>query len=307
MARLEVRLVGVRFANPVVLASGPAGFGFELAAALDLGSVGALTTKTVTWEPRDGNPQPRIVDAPAGTINSIGLENPGVAAFLCDVLPRLRALPTARIVSLAGRSPEEAARVAARLDEEAGIDAFELNLSCPNVQGETVADRPDQVSAYVRAVRRATTRPLLAKLQAADGLTQLCARALEAGADGLTLINAIRAMRIDTETRRPFLARECGGLCGPAIFPIALGKVFEVRRAFPDAFIVGTGGVHSVRGVVEMLCAGADLVGVGHVVMADPAGALRLAVELDEWLDGHGVADVAELVGSAHRGVGHVH
>jgi dihydroorotate dehydrogenase (NAD+) catalytic subunit len=302
VARVDVRHAKGAFRSPIVLASGPAGYGLELAESLDFGVIGALTTKTLTVEARAGNPQPRIVDAPSGTLNSIGLENPGLAAFRSDIVPRIRSLPTVRIVSLAGRSPDEAATIAAALETEPGVDWLELNLSCPNVRGETVADRPDEVAAYVRAVRSASSRPLLAKLPSSDGLVALGEAALCAGADGLTLINAVRGMRIHVETGRPYLARECGGLCGPAILPMALARVFEARRAFPETFLVGTGGVTSVRDVVEMLCAGADLVGVGFAVMADPASVFRLAGELDGWLSARGIPDVAALVGAAQRG-----
>jgi dihydroorotate dehydrogenase (NAD+) catalytic subunit len=302
VARIGVRHLRGSFRTPIVLASGPAGFGLELAGALDFRKIGALTTKTITSEPREGNPQPRVVDAPSGMVNSIGLENPGIEAFRRDILPRIGGLPTVRIVSLAGRAPDEVANMAADLESATGIDWIELNLSCPNVRGETVADRPDQVSAYVRATRDASTRPLLAKLPSSDHLLALAGAALAAGADGLTLINAVRGLRIDTETGRPFLARECGGLCGPAILPVALARVFEVRRTFPDAFLVGTGGVVCVRDVVEMLCAGANLVGVGFGVMADPASVFALAAELEQWLDARRIADVNDLVGAAQRG-----
>lgn len=302
MARIDVRHPRGTFRTPIVLASGPAGFGCELSGSLDFRAIGALTTKTITQEPREGNPQPRIVDAPSGLLNSIGLENPGLEAFRRDVLPRIRGVDTMRIVSLAGRSPDEAAGVAADLDGQEEVDWLELNLSCPNVRGETVADRPEQVSAYVGAVRKASRRPLLAKLPASDNLAALAGAALDAGADGLTLINAVRGLRIDAELGRPFFARGTGGLCGPAILPVALARVFDARRAHPSAFIVGTGGVTCVRDAVEMLCAGADLVGVGFGVMADPASVFALAAGLESWLDARGVRDVKELVGAAHRG-----
>jgi dihydroorotate dehydrogenase (NAD+) catalytic subunit len=302
VARLEVRHERGRFRNPIVLASGPAGFGLELADGLDFRAVGALTTKTVTLEPRDGNPQPRLVDAPAGALNSIGLENPGLAAFRSEILPRIRDLPVPRIVSLAGRTPEEVARAAAELDGEAGVDWLELNLSCPNVQGETVADHPDRVTAYVGAARTATRLPILAKLPPSDNHLALGKAALEAGADGLTLINSVRGLRIHADSGRPFLARECGGLSGPAILPLALARVFEARRAFPDAFLVGTGGVDCVRSVVEMLCAGASAVGVGLAVMSDPGAVFGLAAGLERWLEARGIGGVEDLMSAAHRG-----
>ncbi len=302
MARIDVRHAKGSFRTPIVLASGPAGFGFELAETLDFRSLGALTTKTITPEPRAGNPQPRLLDAPGGAINSIGLENPGLDAFRGNVLPRLRELATVRIVSLAGRTPDEISHLAAALETEPGVDWLELNLSCPNVRGETMADRPNDVAAYVREARSASRRPLLVKLPSCDNLVALGEAALSAGADGLTLINAVRGLRICVDTGRAFLARGTGGLCGPAILPIALARVFEARQAFPDTFLIGTGGVTRARDAIEMLCAGANLVGVGFGVMADPAATFALAAEIEQWLDERGIGDVADLVGAAHRG-----
>ncbi len=306
MAALTVRVLGLEFRNPVVLASGPAGFGLELAESFDLSRVGALTTKTVTLEPRRGNPQPRLVDAPCGVLNSIGLQNPGCDALQEDLLPQIRTFPTRRIVSIAGRSPEELAALAARLSGEPGVDVLEVNLSCPNVRGETVADDPESVRAFVRGARSASTRPILAKLPGEGRYLDLVEAALSAGADGVALINALRGMRIHTETGLPLLDRQVGGLCGPAIFPIALHRVFEARKAFPETVIVGTGGVSDLRGALEMLYAGADLVGFGFAVMADPNSVFRLARELDEWLTQRGISDVKELRGAAHRGGAHV-
>ncbi len=306
MAALTTCCLGLEFRNPIVLASGPAGFGVELAETFDLAKVGALTTKTVTLEPRAGNPQPRLVDAPCGVLNSIGLQNPGCEAFRKELLPQIRAFPTKRIVSVAGRGPEEVKTIAGRLSGEPGVDALEVNLSCPNVRGETVADSPRSVRAFVRAVRSSTALPLLAKLPGEGNYLALVEAALAAGAGGVALINALRGLRIHTETGRPWLDRQTGGLCGPAILPIALERVFEARKAFPDAVIVGTGGVGDVRGVVEMLCAGANLVGVGFAVMVDPDSVFRLEEGLSEWLGTRGMEDVGALCGAAHRGGIHV-
>ncbi|MEN6368887.1 MAG: dihydroorotate dehydrogenase [Thermotogota bacterium] len=306
MAALTVRALGLEFRNPVVLASGPAGFGLELAESFDLAKVGALTTKTVTLEPRAGNPQPRLVDAPCGVLNSIGLQNPGCDAFHAELLPKIRAFPTKRIVSIAGRSPEELGSLAACLSEEPGVDALEVNLSCPNVRGETVADDPQSVRSFVSSARSAAAGPLLVKLPGEGNYLDLVDAALSAGADGVALINALRGMRIHTETGLPLLDRQVGGLCGPAIFPIALHRVFEARKAFPEAVIVGTGGISDLRSALEMLCAGADLVGLGFAVMADPDAVFRLERELDEWLTAREISNVKELRGTAHRGGIHV-
>ncbi|MGD9675767.1 MAG: dihydroorotate dehydrogenase [Candidatus Bipolaricaulia bacterium] len=306
MATLTTRCLGLEFRNPIVLASGPAGFGLELVERFDLTQVGALTTKTVTLEPRAGNPQPRLVDAPCGVLNSIGLQNPGCDAFQADLLPKIAAFPTKRIVSIAGRSPDEASTLATRLSGEPGVDAIELNLSCPNVRGETVADDPKRVRAFVRSAREASARPLLVKLPGERGDLALVDAALSAGAQGIVLINALRGMRIHAETGLPLLDREVGGLCGPAILPIALERVFAARRAFPESVLIGTGGVSDLRGIVEMLCAGADLVGLGFAVMSDPNLVFRLASELDGWMTTRGIDDVRALSGAAHRGGIHV-
>jgi dihydroorotate dehydrogenase (NAD+) catalytic subunit len=306
VAALTVCALGLEFRNPVVLASGPSGFGAELAELFDLSDVGALTTKTVTVEARQGNPQPRLVDAASGALNSIGLQNPGCEAFQAQLLPKIRTFPTRRIVSIAGHSPGEVEALAARLSGEPGVDVLEVNLSCPNVRGEMVADDPASVRTFVRGARSASTCPVLAKLPGEGRVLALVEAALSAGADGVTLINALRGMRIHTGTGLPWLDRQVGGLCGPAIFPIALHRVFEARRAFPEAVLVGTGGVCDLRGVVEMLCAGANLVGVGFAVMADPNGVFNLGREFGEWLTERKIGDVRQLCGAAHRGGIHV-
>lgn len=308
MADIGVCALGCIFASPVVLASGPAGFGIELEGELDLASVGALTTKTVTPEPMAGNPQPRLVDCPCGALNSIGLENPGIESFVMEAMPRIAKLPTRLIVSLAASEPGGIALMLDRLAGVDGIDAIEVNLSCPNVSGGVAGGDPDLVRAFTEAGVHSENRPILVKLPGdAGNLLEAGAAALEAGAEGLTLINTLRGLRIDRSVGRPFLHREIGGLSGPAIFPVALARVYEARRAFPDAVIVGTGGVCDVGGLLEMLFAGADLVGVGFGVMADPELPQRLHTELNDWLDKRGFDALGRVVGVAHRGGFNVH
>ncbi|MGC9529077.1 MAG: dihydroorotate dehydrogenase [Candidatus Bipolaricaulaceae bacterium] len=303
MADLRVHLAGLTFTTPLVLASGPAGFGLELAEGTDLGAVGALTTKTITPQPQAGNPPPRLADAPCGALNSIGLANPGLDAFLEQVLPAIRGLAPLRIVSIAAARPDEVGRMAERLDEAAGVDLVELNLSCPNVEGEMPGRDPDATAAFVRAAARRLHRPLLAKVSPeAPDLVRVAGAALTAGAAGLTLINAIQGMRIDRQRGVPVFHRSFAGLSGPAIFPIALAKVFTVRRAFPTAFIVGTGGVADLGAVVEMAMAGADLVGIGAGIMATPALPVQLSAGLSTWLAEHKLASFREICSCAHRG-----
>ena len=308
MADLTLERFGRVFRNPIVLASGPVGFGFELEEDGLLSAVGALTTKSVTPTPRSGNPQPRLVDCPCGALNSIGLENPGIEAFIEQILPLVARFPTERIVSVAAPSEEELAELVGRLSEERGVDAIELNLSCPNVNGGRIGADAEEVARYVGRARKTASLPLLAKLPGDSGdFLEAGRAALDAGADGLTLINSVRGLRIDRLSGRPFLHRGFGGLCGPAILPIALARVFEARDAFPEAVIVGTGGVTDLGSLVEMLLAGADLVGIGFGMMADPGIAVRLPEELETWLDEQEADSVDEVVGAAHRGGFGVH
>ena len=289
--------------TPIVLASGPAGFGFELEEVLDYESVGALTTKTVTSRPRTGNPQPRLVDCAGGLLNSIGLENPGFDWFVSKVLPDLAGLPTRRIVSLAAHQPDGLARMAETLSTVPTVDALELNLSCPNVDSVVVGSDPVLVAAFVREARDATGTPLIVKLPGDTGTTLAASQAaLDGGADGLTLINSVRGLRIDHRIGRPILDRVTGGLSGPAILPIALARVYEVRQAFPNTFIIGTGGVTDLESMIEMLAAGADAVGIGYGVMADPSLPMQLAEGLDVWLAERRIPSLAEVIGAAHRG-----
>jgi len=302
VADVGIERWGIRFRTPLVLASGPAGFGVELLGNVDMTSVGALTAKTITPEPREGNPQPRLVDCPAGALNSIGLDNPGLAAFVGGILPRLTDLPTQLIVSVAGGSPAETGRLVSSLAARADVRMIELNLSCPNVADGVVGADVGAVRDHTQAARDAFGDVLLVKLPGDAGdLVASSGVALAAGADGITLINSLRGMRIDWRGQRPFLDGVFGGLSGPAILPIALARVFEVRRAFPDAVIVGTGGVVELGSLVEMLMAGADFVGIGFGLMIDPGIGSRLAGELRRWLDERGIETVEAIRGAAHR------
>ena len=303
MAAVTRRRAPFPFATPIVLASGPAGFGFELEEALDLAAVGALTTKTVTPRPRPGNPQPRLVDCSSGLLNSIGLENPGFDEFVERYLPHVLRLGTRRIVSLAAGHPEEMGRMASALSVVRGIDGLELNLSCPNVDDVVTGSDPALVDGFVRAVRSATSAPLFVKLPGdTDRVIASAEAALLAGAEGLTLINSVRGLRIDHRMGRPMLHRVTGGLSGPSILPIALARVYEARRAFPDAFIIGTGGVTDVASLIEMLAAGADVVGIGYGIMADPTLPASLARGLEAWLGKQRLESVDDVIGAAHRG-----
>jgi dihydroorotate dehydrogenase (NAD+) catalytic subunit len=308
MADLALKRLGTSFATPVVLASGPAGFGYELADALDLERIGAVTTKTITIEPRTGNQQPRLVDCASGALNSIGLENPGLEAFAQASHSRVIELPLRKILSLAAASHDEMEKLVAEVAALPGYDAIELNLSCPNIGGRITGADAAAVEQFVRAAVGSTSLPVLVKLPGDSGnLRRSSEQALHAGAAGLTLINSVRGLRVDWNTGRPFLSREYGGLSGPAILPIALARVFEVRKAFPEALIIGTGGISDLGSALEMLMAGADLVGIGFGLMVDPELPQRLAGELNDWLDRQGVGAVEDIIGVAHAGGFHVH
>ncbi|MCK5246945.1 dihydroorotate dehydrogenase, partial [Candidatus Bipolaricaulota bacterium] len=244
MADLAIKRLEKNFASPVVLASGPAGFGYELAGNLDLQRIGAVTTKTITLEPRKGNQQPRLVDCPSGALNSIGLENPGIEEFEKRAHSRIVELPLRRILSLAASSDADMRQLVIKASTLSGYDAIELNLSCPNIGGKITGANAAAVKAFVTAAVDVSTCPVLVKLPGDSGnLLNSCEHALSAGAAGLTLINSVRGLRIDWTRGRPFLSREYGGLSGPAILPVSLARVYEVRKAFPAALIIGTGGI----------------------------------------------------------------
>ena len=308
MAHLEIKRLGTDFASPIVLASGPAGFGYELTDNLNLQQIGAVTTKTITLEPRKGNQQPRLVDCPSGALNSIGLENPGMDVFEQQAHPRIVELPLRRILSLAASSGADLSQLAMRSTALSGYDAIELNLSCPNIGGKITGADATAVKAFVSAATSVCTLPVLVKLPGDSGnLLRSCEQALNEGAAGLTLINSVRGLRIDWTRGRPFLSREYGGLSGPAILPVSLARVFEVRKAFPEALIIGTGGISDLGSTLEMLMAGADLVGIGFGLMVDPELPERLFVELEQWLDKRGLESIEDIIGIAHSGGFHVH
>ena len=295
---LATDLCGVRLPTPVLAASGCAGFGRELAAWTDLAGVGAVVTKSVSLEPRRGRPTPRVAETPAGMLNAIGLQNPGVAAFCAEHLPVLAAAGARVVASVVGRSAAEFAAVAARLDAEPAVHLVELNLSCPNVEhrGEVFATDPEQAAAVVRAVRAVTGKPLLAKLGAdVTDLVAVARAAVAAGADGLTLINTLLGMAVDVRQRRPRLASVTGGLSGPAIRPVAVRCVWQVAAALPGVPIVGTGGILTADDAAEFLLVGAAAVAVGTGSFVDPRAVAEVAAGLERYLAEQGLGSPAEL------------
>jgi len=294
---LSVRLGPVRLANPVLLASGTCGYGAELADLLDLNRVGGVVVKGLSLLPRPGNPPPRLAETPCGLLNAIGLENVGVEAFLRDKLPRLRGFSTRVIVNILGASVEEYSAMAARLDGAAGVDALEVNISCPNVRAGGVAFGTDPAAAVAvtRAVKAATGLPVIVKLS--PNVTDIAAIAKKvawAGADAVSLINTILGMAIDIRTRRPALGNVFGGLSGPAVKPVALRMVWQVARAV-DVPVIGIGGIASPEDALEFLMAGAAAVQVGTATLVTPSAAEGIADGIRRYMADNCVARVADL------------
>lgn len=297
--RLDVQLGRLRLANPIMVASGTFGYAREMAGLVDLKRLGGIVPKTITQQPRAGNPPQRTVETAAGMLNSIGLDNDGVEAFIARQLPYLAALGPAVIVSIAGKSSEEFVQLAQRLQEADGIDAVELNVSCPNVSGGTdFGADPSLCERVVASVRRACSYPVLAKLTPNVTNVAEIARAAEAaGADALSLVNTCLGMAVDWRRRRPVLGNVLGGLSGPAIKPIALRIVYQVAQAVKIP-LVGIGGIASIDDAMEFFVAGASAVQIGTANFYDPTATMRILDALPDALVELGARSVKEVVGT---------
>ncbi len=299
---LEVAAGPLTFQNPIVLAAGTAAYGRELADVMDLERLGGLVTKAVSLEPRAGAAAPRVTDFAGGMINAVGLANPGVDAVLAEDLPWLAAHVRAPrvLVNVVGREAAEFGAVVARLDGATGFQAYELNVSCPNVrQGglEFGADR-DALTEVVRGARAATRRPLFVKLSPIlPQLADAARAAVDAGADGISVINTIPGLVVDVERRRPMLGFGSGGVSGPGLLAVGVLATWRVRQAV-SVPVLGVGGVQCATDVVQYMLAGASAVGVGTAALVDPKLPARMARELAAWCDAHGVARLADIVGT---------
>ena len=297
--RLDVRLGRLRLSNPITVASGTFGYAREMAGFVDLGRLGGILPKTITLQPRPGNPPPRICETAAGMLNSIGLDNDGIEAFIQRQLPYLASLGPAIIVSIAAKNQEEFVQMAARLEGVPGIAALELNISCPNVSGGV--DFGIDAAAcekVVSGVRAACSYPILAKLT--PNVTNIAdiARAAEAGgADAVSLINTCLAMAVDWRKRRPILGKVLGGLSGPAIKPIALRMVYQVARAVRIP-VMGIGGIATIDDVMEFLVSGATAVQLGTANFYNPTVTMQILDALPSALAELGASSVDEVVGT---------
>ena len=297
-----------RFSNPIFTASGCASSGQELSQFFSLTEIGAIVTKSIMTKPRTGRATPRMAETPSGMLNSIGLQGPGIDAFLENDIPWLVSNQVKIIVSIAGETVDEYGVLARRLRAVPGISAVEVNISCPNVEnrGQVFACHTDTATAVIEAVRRniGGELPIVAKLSPdVTDIVEIASAVINAGVDGLALINTLLGMVIDTNTMKPKLAGKTGGLSGPAIRPGAVRAIYQVHQAFPNTPIVGMGGVASGRDALELVLAGASAVSVGTASFGNPMAALQIRNELSELLTQKGFSDFRDAIGFAHRGV----
>ena len=300
MGRLSVDLCGITLDNPVIPASGTFGYGYGFAGLYDINCLGTFSFKGTTRQPRFGNPTPRIAEAPAGMLNSVGLQNPGVEKVISEELPKLKKCFRKPVMAnVSGFSVEDYAYTCALLDKEEQVGWLEVNVSCPNVHGGGMSFGTDPKAAaeVVRAVKAVTKKPVILKLT--PNVTDIVSVALacqEAGADGLSLINTLLGMRLDLRTRKPILANTMGGLSGPAVFPVALRMVYQVAGAVSIP-VVGMGGVSSAADVIEMMLAGAAAVEVGAANLTDPFACKKIIDDLPAEMDKYGIERLSDIIG----------
>lgn len=305
---LAVRVAGLSFQNPIVLAAGTAAYGQELADVVRLDALGGLVTKAVSPQPRAGAPSPRVADFGGGMINAVGLANPGVEAVRAEHLPWLaRSLPAVRkLANVVGFAVEEFGAVIERLEDAlagdvaGALDGYEINVSCPNVKagGMEFGADPDALAQVVRLARAATGRPLFVKLSPAlPDIARTAAIAVDAGATALTLVNTIPGLVVDVERRRPALGFGTGGVSGSALLPVGVLATWKVHRAV-SVPLMGLGGVASAEDALQYLLAGASLVGIGTAMLRDPRTPERVVRDLGRWCERHGVLQIEEIVGT---------
>ena len=301
----KVTLCGLELDNPVIPASGTFGYGYEFAEIYDINCLGTFSFKGTTRDPRFGNPTPRIAECPAGLINSVGLQNPGVEAVIARELPKLKEVFHKPVMAnVSGFSVDDYAYTCEKLDREDQVGWLEVNISCPNVHngGMAFGVTPEGAAEVTRAVKAVTKKPVIMKLSPNVTDVAAIARSCEAaGADGISLINTVLSMRIDLKTKRPVVANVMGGLSGPAVFPLALRMVWQVCEAVSIP-VVGMGGVSSAEDVIEMMLAGATAVEVGAANLVDPYACQKIVRDLPRAMEQYGINDLKEIIGGARHG-----
>ena len=295
---LSVELAGVRLKNPIVVASGTFGFGREYGEFYDLSELGGICAKGLTLHRREGNPPPRIAETPMGILNSVGLQNPGVDAFIEHELPELRKHDLAVIANISGNTPEEYGIMCEKLSA-AGVDMIEVNISCPNVKagGLAYGTKPELAAEVTKMAKEHAAVPVMVKLSPnVTDITEIARAVADAGADALSLINTLRGMRIDVNTRRPILKMNTGGMSGPAVLPVAVRMVWEVANAV-NLPILGMGGVAKGEDAAQLMLAGASAVAVGTACFADPYAPIKVREGLAEIAAKQGLDKVSDLTG----------
>jgi len=296
---LSVKIAGIEFSNPVLVASGTFGYGEEYQSLIDLNKLGGIVTKSITFEPREGHPPPRTFETPCGMLNAIGLANVGVEKFVKEKLPFLRSLKTRIIVNVAGSTVKEYVEVAKRLRRTKGIHMLEINISCPNVKEGGIAFGSKVKSAYecIKAVRENTSYPIIAKLSPnVTDIVEIAKVVEKAGADAISLINTLVGMAIDREKMRPVLANITGGLSGPAIKPVALAMVWKVAKAVKVP-VIGIGGIMNTEDALEFILAGASMVQVGTANFVDPQTSVKIVNGLNGYCKNKRISKITDLVG----------
>jgi len=294
------------FVSPVFTASGCAAAGKELDQFIDITTIGAVVTKSVMLNPRSGRATPRMAETPSGMLNGIGLQGPGIDDFIQNDLSWLSQKGVKTIVSIAGNNVAEFGKVADKLRDIPGVIAIEVNISCPNVEnrGQVFACDPYAAADVINNVRRnvSASIPLFAKLSPdVTDIIEIAKSVVKAGADGLSVINTLLGMVIDTDTLRPLLSGKTGGLSGPAIRPVAVRCVYQIRKALPNVPIIGMGGIRNGRDAIEFFAAGADAISVGTTVFNDPEACVRIHDETAEILQEKGIRSLSEIISAAHR------
>ena len=303
MVNTKVNLSGITLDNPIIPASGTFGFGYEFAELYDINCLGTFSFKGTTKEPRFGNPTPRIAETASGMLNAVGLQNPGVEKVISEELPRLKAVFNKPVMAnVSGFAVDEYAYTVERLDSEAQIGWFEVNISCPNVHGGGMSFGTDPKAAaeVTRAVRRVTKKPIYIKLSPNVADIVSIAKACEdAGADGISLINTLLGMRIDLKKRKPVISNKTGGFSGPAIKPVAVRMVYQVFDAVKIP-IIGMGGIENAEDVIEMMLAGATAVEVGAANLVDPFACRDIIDDLPRTMEKYGINNLSDIIGGAH-------